>query len=441
MEASTDRNQGPKGGKRFYNHASERLRILGEIPVRKFTHGNEPLDPDGNPDTSFLAKIPADVGFTFQTIDRHGMVLNAAQTWHQLRPGEARTNCGGCHAHSQQPTQFEKTAAARPDYPVWDLSASTPLVTARGDAPAVRHVPAPLTVEYWRDIRPILDRSCVSCHTTKDGKQPAGKLDLDADGEKVQAEHHGTFPGTYYRLAMDERGKFGHRPPGWDSWGYPNASRYVRKFQSRRSLLVWNVHGRRLDGFVNDDHPSETKPGSGVLAHRGQVVDLNKHKARYDIDYAGTPMPPPDSGATLTDEDRRTIARWIDLGCPIDLDYDPAHPERRGFGYMLDDQRPTVAVSLPAPGANAELSRVRVGLYDLGTGLNPAVFRVTADVPLAGAAAGEDLAGKFRQVAPGVWELPLAEPVRRLPTATLTVSVADKQGNVTRVERRFRVGP
>ncbi len=68
----------------------------------------QPLDPDGNPDTSFLAKIPADVAWTFQTLDRHGMVLNMSQTWHQLRPGEIRTNCGGCHAHSQQPTPFEE---------------------------------------------------------------------------------------------------------------------------------------------------------------------------------------------------------------------------------------------------------------------------------------------------------------------------------------------
>src|SRR5262249_57023817 len=51
--------------------------------------------------------------FTFQTLDKRGMVLNMAQTWHQLRPGEVRTNCGGCHAHSQQPTPFERTAAAK----------------------------------------------------------------------------------------------------------------------------------------------------------------------------------------------------------------------------------------------------------------------------------------------------------------------------------------
>ena len=59
------------------------------------------LDPDGNPDTSFLAKIPADTPFTFQTLDSDGMVLNMAQTWHQVRPGEMRNDCGGCHAHSQ----------------------------------------------------------------------------------------------------------------------------------------------------------------------------------------------------------------------------------------------------------------------------------------------------------------------------------------------------
>ena len=42
------------------------------------------------------------------------MVLNMAQTWHQVRPGEIRHDCGGCHAHSQKPTPFADTAAAGP---------------------------------------------------------------------------------------------------------------------------------------------------------------------------------------------------------------------------------------------------------------------------------------------------------------------------------------
>ena len=53
------------------------------------------------------------MAFTFQTLDRDGMVLNMAQTWHQLRPGEVSNDCGGCHAHSQKPTPFEQTAAAQ----------------------------------------------------------------------------------------------------------------------------------------------------------------------------------------------------------------------------------------------------------------------------------------------------------------------------------------
>ena len=115
------------------SNSEERLRILGEFPVRKFgrPEGTQPLDPDGNPDTSFLAKIPADAAFTFQTLDNNGMVLNMAQTWHQVRPGEMRNNCGGCHAHSQKPTHFEHTAAARPDYPVWDLTKEHPLFTTK----------------------------------------------------------------------------------------------------------------------------------------------------------------------------------------------------------------------------------------------------------------------------------------------------------------------
>jgi hypothetical protein len=79
-------------------------------------------------------------------------------------------------------------------------------------------------------------------------------------------------------------------------------------------------------------------------------------------------------------------------------------------------------------------------MHDYGTGLSPATFRVTADVPLGGAAAGVNLATKFRESSPGVWELRLSDPPAELKAATLTVSVADRQGNVTRVERRFRVG-
>src|SRR6185436_14591250 len=126
------------------------------IPLRKFDGGGQPiLDPEGNPDTSFLAKIPADQPFTFQMLDRNGMVLTMAQTWHQVRPGEARYDCGGCHAHSQQPLDFHTTAAGQPGFPVADLVHETPLITAALDgSPTIRIEPVPaVTVEFLQDVR------------------------------------------------------------------------------------------------------------------------------------------------------------------------------------------------------------------------------------------------------------------------------------------------
>jgi hypothetical protein len=466
QEPTTDR-KGARSGRLFYNHASERLRILGEIPVRKFSRdpkgSEQPLDPDYNPDTSFLARIPADTSFTFQTLDKHGMVLNSAQTWHQLRPGEIRNNCGGCHAHSQQPTGFKLTAAAKPDYKVWDLVNQTPLVTSKAkdesktkwdkdDSTGLRFNKGVANVEYFRDIQPILKKSCVACHTKKWDK-PAGNLVLDADDEKVSAEHHGQFPGTYYRLAMDGRAKFGHKPVGWDSWGAMQASRYIRKMQSRRSLLIWKIYGKRLDGFSNDDFPSESEPGKGDLVHKGKPVDVQKFRHLADVDYVGSPMPPPEAVAgtyagpggqkikvpALTDEDRRTLVRWIDLGCPIDLDYDAKSPDKRGYGWMLDDNRPTLTLTYPTTGRNAELSRILVGMHDYDTGLDMKSFRVVADFAIDGAAAGTDLAAKFKQKTQGIWELKLAKPITDVRRGKLTVSVKDRQGNLNKIERTFSV--
>ncbi len=454
MEPTTDRHRGANSGRRFFSHANERLRILGEIPVRKFIEGKQPVDPDGNPDTSFLAKIPADTAFTFQTLDKNGLMLNFSQTWHQLRPGEIRNDCGGCHAHSQQPTAFADTFAARPDYKIFDLTENTPLLTGKDkdqsgkrwdtdDTSGVRYESAEIVnVEYHRDIKPILQRSCVACHSERDGNQPAGNLNLAADGELIDIPHSAKLPGTYYRLAADEKAQFGHKPVGYDTWGYPNASRYIRKFQARRSLLVWKIYGKRLDGFSNDDHPTESKPGARDLARKGEPVDMQRFRARWDLNYVGSQMPPPAAVKAgkveaLSDEDRRTLARWIDLGCPIDLDYDPDKPSERGYGWMCDDNRPIVAVTYPRAGKNDSLDRILIGLHDYYSGLDMTTFQVSANFEVDGVSPGENLAPKFKATSRGVWELRLAQPITKLPPATLTVSVADRQGNTQQIRRSF----
>jgi hypothetical protein len=457
MEPTTDRQHGPNSGRTFRSHANERLRILGEIPVRKFAApaSGEIKDPDGNPDTSFLAKIPADVAFTFQTLDKNGMVLNMAQTWHQLRPGEIRNDCGGCHAHSQKPTDFSLTAAAKKDYAVFDLTAKTPLLTSKAkdesktkwdakDETGLRFVEGVKNVEFYRDVKPILDRSCAPCHTGKNAK-PAGNLVLD-DDKIVNLPDADDVPGTYYRLAMDYAGRFGHKPI-IGSWRNHNASRYIRMFQSRRSLLVWKIFGARLDGWSNDDFPTETTPGNpATLQLKGQpVANTPANRNRADLDFTGSVMPPPEAVqagkvAPLSDEDKLTLVRWIDLGCPIDLDFDPKNPAKAGYGWMLDDQRPTLTLASPKAGTNPPLERILIGMYDYGSGLDMANFEVTADFALDGVPAGQNLSSKFKSVSTGVFELKLSAPIR-IERGKLVVSVKDRQGNTTRIERTFSAKP
>jgi hypothetical protein len=268
-------------------------------------------------------------------------------------------------------------------------------------------------VEYHRDIQPILERSCVACHTAN-AEKPAGGLVLD--DHKLREGR----PASYTTLlrAKDR-----------------NSEPYVWPFRARNSLLTWKLFGHRIDGFP-EKTPLGDKSYYGYQV-RGGIAWTG---------FKGSAMPPPDAVkagkvAALTDEDRRTIFRWIDLGCPIDLDFDPKQPERRGKGWMLDDQRPTLTLTYPEPGVNKALTRILIGMHDYDTGLDMSTFQVSASFPLDGVPAGENLASRFRPKSDGVWEFELKTPVAGLAGGEVTVSVRDGQGNTSRLVRAFSVAP
>ena len=73
----------------------------------------------------------------------------------------------------------------------------------------LRFVKGPVNVEYFRDVQPILRRSCTACHTAAGGKEPAGNLNLDADGNIESIIDAGGILEAYYLLAEAE----GHPRP------------------------------------------------------------------------------------------------------------------------------------------------------------------------------------------------------------------------------------
>jgi hypothetical protein len=175
---------------------------------------------------------------------------------------------------------------------------------------------------------------------------------------------------------------------------------------------VWKVFGERLDGFSNDDHPSEPEPGAGYFALNGERVPTDKARSRYDLDFLGLQMPPPEAIAGtyktadgkiikvpgLTDEDRFTLVRWIDLGCPIDLD---RGTEARGLGWFPRRQ-PSVTVTPPRAGQNPSIDRILIGAHDYWHRARCRLIHGRGRLPVNGIAAGQNLAPRNSNRSQGV---------------------------------------
>jgi len=142
----------------------------------------------------------------------------------------------------------------------------------------------------------------------------------------------------------------------------------------------------------------------------------------------------------LSDEEKLTVVRWVDLGCPIDLGDHAKNRNRRGQGWLLDEGRPTLTLTYPRPGVTAEpLTRILIGMHDYYTGLDTESFTVTADFEIDGVPPGRNLATRFRPLTDHRWEWKLAKQITVLDRGTLTVSIRDREGNVNWVECSFKV--
>lgn len=309
---------------RYSSFHGERWEILGEFPL---THKNK-KDPLGQPDSSWLAKIPAETPFLIQGIDKKGMTLISELTWRALKPGEKRADCGGCHAHSIEAVNFDDTAAGK-QMPIenvnglsnndpkiamgmWDLTRNQiPLLDNDGKVTFIEG--SHFGVEFKRDIQPLINRECVSCHN-KNASAPKPNLESTPQNDPYLALIRG----------KNDKGK---------SYKMPQLSKYVRSPQARQSLLVWIVYGERLDGRTNASRPDD--------------IDFPESHPQFN----------------LSPEEKRLFARWIDLGGAID--FSPSD----GFGYTEDYQLPVINLLTPTVRSPGKLS-VIVGFSDMGSGLD-----------------------------------------------------------------------
>jgi hypothetical protein len=165
------------------DHGSFNLeRVLGTVPV----------EPDGS--ASFIA--PAGRSLFFVSLDANERSVKRMQSFANLVPGETFT-CLGCH---------EERASA----PGTGSGYRGAALQALQRPPSVirKFEGQPDVLDFQRDIQPILDRHCVTCHNPKDR---AGNLNLVA----AQAPR---FSNAYVALltrreVMDGRNGLGNQAP------------------------------------------------------------------------------------------------------------------------------------------------------------------------------------------------------------------------------------
>jgi len=138
----------------------------------------------------------------------------------------------------------------------------------------------------------------------------------------------------------------------------------------------------------------------------------------------------------MTNEEKLTLARWIDLGAPIDL----GSP----WGFLEDDLRPTLVVrpSLTAARVASSFNALEIAAFDVESGVVPGSLTVTCNLKLGAIPAGGNLAaGKVLDPQGGVLRLVLPRRVQVGERAVFTVSVRDAAGQTSRIVRTYARRP
>jgi formylglycine-generating enzyme required for sulfatase activity len=212
-------------------------RVLGTVPV----------EPDG----SARFRVPANTPISLQPLDAGGKAIQLMRSWMTAMPGET-VQCTGCH---------DRQNAAPPAKSFLALNKPPSDITPW-------HGPV-RGFSYAREVQPVIDRQCVSCH---DGQPRSdGPALPDLRGDVKLANWNSVTPGNggYAKTA----GKF--------SVGYAQLHRYVRR-----------------PGIESDFHVLEPMEFHADTTHLAQLLKKGHHGVRLDA------------------EEWDRLVTWIDLNTP-----------------------------------------------------------------------------------------------------------------------------
>jgi hypothetical protein len=134
------------------------LGVSAEDPG-KFVLGTVPVEQDG----SAYFRVPSGVAVLFQALDQKGLAVQTMRTLTYVQPGQT-LSCIGCH---------ESRETAPP-------TGNRPFAALRGPSKLTPGPDGSWPLRFDRLVQPVLDESCVSCHSPGSGNEKAAAFDLTA---------------------------------------------------------------------------------------------------------------------------------------------------------------------------------------------------------------------------------------------------------------------
>ncbi|MGL4595840.1 MAG: hypothetical protein ACRCUY_14050 [Thermoguttaceae bacterium] len=183
-----------------FSGGMEPLTIGGSFTLAEIL-GTIPVEQDG----SAYAEIPALQSVFFVALDENDIAVKRMHSFLTLQPGETMA-CVGCHESRVQ--------TPKPRFGVLQAMRRSP--SKPEPIPGV-----PSIIDFPRDVQPILDKHCVSCHSPDNY---GGKLDLT--GDKTS-----TYSMSYTRLTQNGK---------WvvDNRNRPQSNFEIYKIGSGASSLI-----------------------------------------------------------------------------------------------------------------------------------------------------------------------------------------------------------
>ena len=216
-------------------------------------------DADVRADGSACFEVPAQTPVYFQALDEKNRAVQTMRSWSTLQPGE-RFSCVGCHEAKTQTPRYQRGQALADGLQPQKL---TPFYgSARG-------------FSFIREVQPILDRNCASCHSDR-SKHRSGAQRLLSEDEIAHAVRL-KDRGSEWQYTTQSPGR-GWETPGFDSgkwaqgfaalglpgtpaldiktlWSTPDiwarATFEVKGSLAGHRLAVWVCHDEDIEVYLN----------------------------------------------------------------------------------------------------------------------------------------------------------------------------------------------